>query len=69
MGEDKLTRGELIQYLEGYCAGHKFCDINGVRCRLLDTYCGGFMLIDDLSTPVLREIYKYLTREKGEIVE
>ena len=70
MGEDKLTRGELIQYLEGYCEGHRFCIIESVvRCKLLDTYCGGMMDINDLTTQKLYEIYKYIKREKREIVE
>lgn len=69
MGENKLTRGELLQYLEGYCEGHRFCIENGVRCKLLDTYCGGIMCINDLTTQKLHEVYKYIKREKGEIVE
>lgn len=64
MGKDKLTRDELIQYLEGYCAGHKFCTINGIRCKLLSTYCGGFMLIDDLPNETLIEIYNYIQSDK-----
>lgn len=69
MGENKLTRGELIQYLEGYCTGHKFCIVGETRCKLLDTYCGGIMSINDLTTQKLYEIYKYIKRERGEIVE
>lgn len=67
MGKDKLTRDELIQYLEGYCAGHRFCDIGGVKCKLLDTYCGGIMDMNDLPTQKLKQIYNYVRGGKEEI--
>ena len=67
MGEDKLTRGELIQYLEGYCAGHRFCIVGEMRCKLLDTYCGGIMCISDLPTQKLKQIYNYVQGGKEDI--
>lgn len=65
MGKDKLTRGELIQYIEDYCAGHMFCIVGNVKCRLLDTYCGGITDFTDLPTQKLSQIYNYLQDGKG----
>ncbi len=64
MGENKLTRGDIIHFLEGYCAGHKFCIVGEERCKLLDSYCGGFMNIDDLPDAKLSEIYKYVINKE-----
>lgn len=65
MGEDNLTREEIIQFLEGYCAGHMFCVVGNVKCRLLDTYCGGITCFNDIPMQKLRQIYNYLRDGKG----
>lgn len=67
MGSDNLTRGELIQFLEGYCAGRKYCIILEARCKLLDTYCGGMMCFSDLPTQKLKQIYNYAQDRKEDI--
>lgn len=69
MGKDKMTRGELIQFIEGYCSAHAFCVIDGQeKCKLLDAYCGGIMTIDDLSTPRLKDIYNLIKGNRGGLV-